>query len=53
MNKLILVAIVLSFTAFACTYSITLVNSQGTATDMVDEDQKATADVSAELKQGI
>lgn len=44
---------VLTLMASACTYSITLVNSQGTATDMVDEEQKATADVTADLKQGI
>lgn len=32
-----------------CTYSINMVHSEGTATDVIDEDQKADADVSPQV----
>jgi hypothetical protein len=33
----------------ACTYSITMVHTEGSATDIVDENQTPTADVTASL----
>jgi len=33
----------------ACTYSVNLVHTQGTATDVVDETQKADPEVTAEI----
>lgn len=33
----------------ACTYSINQVHTEGVATDVVDENQAATADVSAQI----
>lgn len=33
----------------ACTYSINMVHTQGSASDVVDENQKADADVDANL----
>ncbi len=33
----------------ACTYSINMVHTQGTATDVVDETQRADPDIQADL----
>lgn len=33
----------------SCTYSITMVHTEGTATDVVDTDQRADPDVSPEI----
>lgn len=33
----------------SCTYSINMVHTEGSATDLIDENQKATADVKPNL----
>ena len=40
---------VLLFALSSCTYSVNQVHTEGTATDVIDEDQKATSDVSPNL----
>lgn len=37
----------------SCTYSITMVHTEGTASDVVDEDQKADANVSPNVSLPI
>ncbi len=44
-----LFTIMLMFFLTGCTYSITQVHTQGTATDVVDEDQKADPVVSTSV----
>lgn len=41
-------AIALGFFS-GCTYSINMVHTSGTASDIVDEEQKPTADLNAEI----
>jgi len=45
-EKMKLILIVLLALAIGCTISVTTVNSHGTASDVVDENQKAEADIS-------
>ncbi len=48
MNKIIcsLLAIILG----SCSYSINMVHTQGTASDVVDEQQSPSADISPDIK---
>lgn len=34
---------------FSCTYSINMIHSEGTASDVVDENQRAAADISPNI----
>ena len=43
---LILLLLVVMFMLSSCTYSISLVHTEGTASDVVDNDQKPSTDVS-------
>jgi len=43
MNRFLLISLM---ALTSCSYSITMVHTQGQATDVVDEDQKADADIS-------
>ncbi len=42
--KIIFILLCLSLNG--CTYSVNLIHSEGTASDLIDENQKADADVS-------
>lgn len=46
MNKLLVLSL---FVLSSCTYSITLVHTEGTATDVVDTSQTPTADVDTSI----
>lgn len=41
--------IVIGFILNGCTYSINMIHSSGTATDLIDENQKADADIKPNL----
>lgn len=45
---IVLLGVVITFLT-SCTYSITMVHTQGTATDVVDETQRADPDVKTDL----
>lgn len=50
MNKSIVLTLsVLAFFITACTYSITQVHTQGTATDVVDEQQTPSTTISPDI----
>lgn len=53
MHKLISTGMVLALMSSSCTYSVNLINTMGTSSDVVDEDQKASADVKVDLTKGI
>ncbi len=44
-----LIILVILGTLSGCTYSINMVHTQGDAKDVVDENQKADADIKADL----
>ena len=48
MNKVMI--ILLSTMLQSCTYSVTIVHTQGTASDVVDEEQTPSADIDADIK---
>jgi hypothetical protein len=45
MKKIALISLMIFVTA--CTYSVNLIHTEGSASDVVDEDQKADADLQA------
>lgn len=44
-----LLVVISALVFFSCTYSINMIHSSGTASDMVDENQEARADVSPNI----
>ncbi len=48
MNKYLISLLIATLTS--CTYSINIVHTQGTASDVVDEEQAASADISPDIK---
>jgi hypothetical protein len=48
-GKYSLALIILLMPLYSCTYSINMVHTQGTASDVVDEDQKADPVISPNL----
>ena len=47
--KFLVIVVAALLLATACTISVTTVHTQGVASDVVDEDQKADADVSPDI----
>lgn len=47
--KSILISLIIAGLLTACTYSITMVHTQGEATDVVDEVQRTDADIKPNL----
>jgi hypothetical protein len=45
----LILIITLCFMLNGCTYSVTLAHTNGTATDLIDENQKADADIKPNL----
>lgn len=43
--QMIIIFIALCFISSSCTYSINMIHSEGSATDLIDENQRADADV--------
>ncbi len=44
------IAIAFLFLLSSCTYSVNLIHSEGTATDLIDENQRADADVKPNIQ---
>ena len=47
--KMLFIDLALCLTLSACTISVTTIHSQGQATDLIDQDQKADAQVSPDI----
>lgn len=47
---MMIICIGLCFVLTGCTYSITMVHTQGEATDVVDEVQRTDADIKPDIK---